>query len=395
MVAAEVYFFYRDCHLVNTTVFPEFRIGFQPHPFMNHTSVRGYTILTSLALIFLISCKGKKETIYPEHRDIVESVYASATVKAQNQYNAIAPVAGLLLSNLVKEGDTVKAGQLIAQIDNTNPALNAENARLALEQAQKNRSRTLDELDAQISTASEQHRLDSLNYFRQKELWAKNIGTKSQLETRKLAFDASGNNLRALRSRYIQTKNQLSTAIDQASNNYSITSRSSGDFNITSKINGRVYALNYEPGELVTTQKPVAVVGDAGNFVLEMTVDEVDISRILIGQKAVLTLDAYRNELYEAEIVKIYPSLDSRSQSFIVEADFTKSPGRMYPGMSAEVSIIIGEKKNVLVIPVDYLTKDGKVLTENGEIAVKTGIRNLEMVEILNGIDKTTKLIRP
>lgn len=362
---------------------------------MKYNNYRFVLILSLPILLISISCKGGKKYTTPEYRNIVESVYASATVKAADQYSVISPVAGILLSNDVKEGDSVAAGQIIARIDNANPALSAENSKLAFEQAKQNYSRILDELDAQIRTATEQHKLDSLNYLRQKSLWEKNVGTQSALENRKLAFEASGNTLRSLQSRYLQTRTQLGIAMEQAANNYAITSKNSGDFNITSRLNGRVYALNYEPGEMVTQQKAVAVIGDAGKFVLELTVDEVDISRIRIGQRTALSMDAYRNEIWEAVITKIYPNLDARSQSFIVEAAFTRAPEKLYPGMSAEASIILGEKKQALVIPLDYLTKEGRVLTDEGEKLVKTGIRNLEFVEILEGIDTKTKLLKP
>lgn len=348
-------------------------------------------VLCSLAVG---ACKGKKEGITAERKTIVESVYASATIKAADQYAAIPPVSGILLENLVKEGDMVTVGQVLAQIENTNPGLNADNARLAYDQAKSN-LKSLDELEAQLNTAKQQYRLDSTNYARQKALWADNIGTKSQLEARQLAFEASRNNVKALQIRYYQTRNQLNTAVSQAANNYAITSKSSGDFSVVSKISGKVYSLNYKPGELVTAQKPVALIGKASDFIMELTVDEVDISRIAMGQKVVVSMDAYRDQIFEGKVSKIYPNLDSRSQSFIVEAVFVKGPPTLYPGMSAEASIVQNEKPNALVIPLSYLTKDDGVITEDGEVGVKVGMRNLEMVEILSGIDEKTKLIKP
>lgn len=355
-----------------------------------YSAVIGILVLSAL----IYSCNSKKKYIKPEKKDIIESVYASAVIKAQNQYSVIAPVTGILLSNNVKEGDRVQAGDIIAQIENANPALNMQNAGLAVSQAKNNMS-SLTELQAQINTARRQHSLDSVNYIRQKELWNQNVGTKNQLENKQLAFEASGNALAALISRYKQSKIQLNDALNQANNNYLMASKTASDFGIASKINGKVYALNYEPGEWVTVQKPIAIVGDASVFLLEMTVDEVDISRISLGQKVLLSMDAYASEVFEAKVSKIYPSLDTRSQSFIVEAEFTKAPAKLYPGMSAEASVIIQEKKNCLVIPLSYLGKDNKVVTKDGEKAVKPGIRNLEWVEILSGIDEKTELLRP
>jgi len=351
-------------------------------------------LLIIIVLFTGVSCNSKKQEIQAEKKDIVESVYASATIKAAQQYNAIAPVSGLLLENFVKEGDSVVAGQIIARIENANPGLNAENARLALELATRNMA-GLKELEAQMSSAKSQLILDSINYFRQIALWKKNIGTRSQLELREQAWHVSQNNYSALKTRYRQSKIQLETAAEQARNNYSITSKTNSDFSITSKISGMVYSLNYEPGELVSPQLPIAIVGQSGNFLMEMAVDEADISRIKIGQKVVVSMDAYRGEVFDGIVTKIYPNLDMKTQSFLVESNFVKSPKTLYPGMSAETSIVIREKKNTLVIPIAYLKENNKVVTEDGELTVKTGLKNLEYVEILSGIDSGTKLIRP
>src|SRR5262249_12413474 len=117
--------------------------------------------------------------------------------------------------------------------------------------------------------------------------------------------------------------------------------------------------------------------------------------RISLGQKVLITMDAYRGEVFEGKISKIYPNLDVRSQSFIVEAEFVKRPSVLYPGMSAEANIVVHEKKNALVIPIAYLKGNDAVLTEDGEKKVKTGLKSIDYVEILSGIDKNTELLRP
>lgn len=345
-------------------------------------------------LLITVSCSGSKSRIKPEEQDIVESVYASAMVKSADQYVVYSPVSGLLQANLVKEGDTVLAGQTIAQIENTNPGLNAENARLALELAQRNMG-NLDELQSQISTAERQYTLDSVNYDRQAELWRQNIGTKAQLESRQLALAASKNNLQSLRTRYRQTRIQLQLAKEQAENAYAMTTKSSNDFSITSKINGRVYMLNYKVGELVVPQQPVALIGRAGQFMMELTVDEVDITRVFGGQKIVISMDAYPGKVFEGIVSRILPNMDVRSQTFKVEAEFVDVPPSLYPGLSAEVNIVINKKSHALVIPLEYLKSNDTVVTKEGEKKVKIGLRSLDKVEILEGIDKNTELIKP
>lgn len=341
----------------------------------------------------LSNCSSSTQTVTAERKDIVESVYASATLKAADQYTVITPVSGVLLELLVKEGDSVSEGQVLARIENVNPLLSAENARLAVDQA-RNNIQGLEELRSQLATARRQFSQDSLNYERQKQLWNQNIGTKAQLETRQLAKTASANQLNALQVRLKTMQSQYNLALNQAENNLNMSRKNSSDFNVVSRMNGRIYSISYKPGEMISPQKPFGVIGKSSDFIIEMTVDEVDISRVQVGQTVVLGLDAYRDEVFEGTVSRIYPSLDPRSQSFVVEAVFVKSPQALYPGMSAEASIVIREKKNALVVPLDYLTGDS-VKTIDGNRWVKTGLKNLEVAEILEGIDEKTELIKP
>jgi RND family efflux transporter MFP subunit len=187
-----------------------------------------------------------------------------------------------------------------------------------------------------------------------------------------------------LENRYRQAQNALKQA-----------QTSLGDFNITSRVDGKVYSVLKEAGELINAQQALAQVGHADRFIIDMSIDEVDIARLRIGQKVWVSLDAYEGQVYEALISRILPLKDERTQTFSVEALFTDSPDVLYAGLSGEANIVISKKENVLSIPLDLLIEDSKVLTNDGEVEVQTGLRNLEYVEILSGIDSTTILYRP
>ncbi|NNK10498.1 MAG: HlyD family efflux transporter periplasmic adaptor subunit [Flavobacteriaceae bacterium] len=351
-----------------------------------------------LGIIFFSSCSKSRERIKAEKTSITESVYASITIQPDSLYLAYAAVGGILEINLVEEGDNVQKGDAIAQIINNTPKLNMENARLSLELAEQNllgSNAILQSLKEQIEAASLQAVNDSLNYFRQKKLWEQGIGSRSEYDNRKLAYELSQNNLSLKTSAYSQTKNELETKYRQAKNTYKTSSITARDFVIESKINGTVYALYKNPGEIVTNMEPVASVGSSTKFIIEMLVDEVDIVKLQIGQSALITLDAYPSLVFKAEVSKIYPKKDERSQTFTVEALFENPPSTLYPGLSGEGNIIIAQKKDALVIPKEYLLNDSIVETEQGMISVKTGVQDLERVEIVSGIDESTYLLKP
>jgi len=355
-------------------------------------------ILVAICLSLFLSCKDRQDSLFPTKTRLTESVYASVTVQPDSLYQAYASVDGILDNNLVEEGQLVDKGAALMQIINNAPKLNTDNARLALQLAQENymgSSAILGQLEDQIQSASLSLKNDSINYARQKRLWEQHIGSKVQYEGNKLAFELSQNNLKQLNNKYDQTKNELSTQLRQARNNYATSQITTKDFTVTSKINGKVYALFKNPGEIVSTMEPLASVGSASDFIIEMLIDEVDIVKLGVGQKALITLDAYGSEVFEAKISKIYPKKDERSQTFKVEAKFEHPPKRLYPGLSGEGNIIIAEKENALTIPKEYLFEGNKILTPDGAVEVTVGLQNLDRVEIPKGIGETTEILKP
>ncbi len=349
-------------------------------------------------LFLMFSCGEGQERIFPEKTALTESVYSSVTVQPDSLYQAFAAVAGILDMNLVEEGDIVQKETPLAQIINNTPKLNTENAKLALQLAQENydgSSAILKALEDEIQAATLKLQNDSINFFRQKRLWEQQIGSKIEYDNRRLAYDLSLNNLNLLKSRYDRTKNELRTQVQQAKNNYEASKINTGDFTVASKIDGKVYALFKEPGEIVTTLDPLAAIGSATAFIIELLVDEVDIVKVKKDQKVLVTLDAYQDQVFEARVSKIYPQKDKRSQTFRVEALFDKAPVTLYPGLAGEGNIVIAKREDVFVIPRSYLVNGNQVQTEDGLVEVKTGLQSLDKVEILEGLNPDTPIIKP
>ncbi|BFP41247.1 hypothetical protein FGF1_20920 [Flavobacteriaceae bacterium GF1] len=360
-------------------------------------------ILTNAFMVLLIwstlfSCMHNGEKIYPQKLSLTESVYASAIVQPDSLYQAYSAVTGILDKNLCEEGDLVTKGQGIVQIINTSPKLSLDNAKLSWELARENFSGSaaiLKAIQEEILAAELRLKNDSINFFRQKNLWRQNIGSKVEYDNRELDYQLSQNNLRLLKSEYTRTKKELRTQVRQAENNYKTSQTLSKDFTVTSKIDGKVYALYKNPGEIITTMEPVAAVGHSDLFIVELLVDEVDIVKLNLGQPILITLDAYADNVFEATLHKIYPRKDERSQTFKVEALFVSPPHRLYPGLSGEGNIIIAEKEDALTLPKEYVIGKSKVLTEDGEVEITIGLQNMDRIEVLSGIDENTGILKP
>lgn len=346
----------------------------------------------------MAACSSEDQRIQPRTGIITESVYATVTLQPDSLYAVYAAASGIVDEVYRMEGDEVRKGDKIMQITNDVPVLNAENARLALDLARKNyegRAAVLKEIEKEIQVARLRVRQDSLSYFRQKNLREKNVGTQSDFDARKTTYDVSVNNLAALLNRYNRVQHELSTQLKQAENNYQTSLIATRDYAVTSEINGKVYQVVKNQGELVGPQEPVAMIGSSGRYVIEMLVDEVDIARIESGQRVLVTLDAYEGKVFSASLVKIYPQKNERTQTFKAEAVFDTAPRKLYPGLSGEANIIIRTNKSALIIPRSYLTKDDQVKTDKGLISVETGLESMDEVEIISGIGTSTYLYKP
>lgn len=353
----------------------------------------------ALAVIALLASCGKdRETTKPTVGPITESVYASGVVKAAGQYQVYPTATGQVLTLLVKEGDTVRAGTPLLRIDDRSVSATARSASAQvrlLEQNASDNGPVLAQLKETLEQARDKFALDSANYERQKALWAQQIGSKSELEQRELAYNTSKAAVVRASKALAESRERLRTELEVARNNATISTAGSDDRTPASLIDGIVYDLLVEPGELATPQKPVAVVGSATDLYLELEVDEKDIARVQVGQSVSVTLELYEYA-FDATVTRIIPLMDPRSRTFTVEARFREKPPKLFPNITAEANILLRMKDDAITIPASYLVDGTHVLTgEEERTPVRIGLRDLERVEILDGIDSTTVLYKP
>ena len=343
-----------------------------------------------LLLGLLAGCRDNTERVKPVWAAISESVYAAGTVKSGRQYQAFASAGGIIQTVLVREGDSVRVDTPVLVIASDVQQLSQENAALAANQPQ------LEEAHQRIALQRRTMQNDLLQRTRQRELWQQTIGTKLALEQRELAYAASRAAYESAVLSYQTLQRQLDFGAAQARKNLEIAQRQASDFVLRSKINGRVYQLYREKGEAVTPQTPLALLGDARHFVLEMQVDESDIVKIRPGQLVLVTLDSYKGQVFTARVTVISPMMNTGSRTFQVDAAFVRSPPVLYPFVSFEANIVLQTKARALLIPRRMMLDDSTVLKSNGKPArVKTGLRDYQLVEILTGLTPADELTAP
>lgn len=337
------------------------------------------------------SCKTNTESTRPQVENISESVYASGIVKSRHQYEVFSTVNGVISEMRVTEGTLVKKGDVLMTVRNEPAQLNVENARRAAAHADiKANTNKLKEASASIDLARAKLRDDSLLLIRQRNLNAQGVGAQVELEQRELAYKNSATNYQLALLRYRDLKRDLAFSSDQSKTDLKISESLIQDYSIRADRDGKVYKVLKETGELATTQAPVAIIGDAEDFYLELTVDEYDISRIQVGQRLLLTMDSYKGKVFEARVENIEPMMNEQSRSFIVDATFNTRPPELYPNLSAEANIIIRSKQKALIIPRTYLIGDSLVLVGKNETRkVVIGIMDYRKAEVLSGLSES------
>ncbi|TPE42968.1 efflux RND transporter periplasmic adaptor subunit [Pontibacter mangrovi] len=361
------------------------------------TNFRAPLLLLALAQLILVACQRNQEQTSPTVEDITEAVYASGIVKSKDQHQVFPTVSGTVQQIMVTEGDTVRKGAALLKVENETARLSAENARIAAEYARVSANREkLSELQETIDLAKSRVQNDSMLLQRQRNLWKNRIGTRVELEQRELNYENSMTAYKSALLRYQDLKKQLELAARQSQKNLQISQNLAEDYTVRSETGGKVYSVLKEEGEMVSPQTPVAVIGAADEFIVELQVDEYDIARVKPGQRVLLNMDSYKGQVFEAEVYKVNPAMNERTRSFTVEASFVSAPPSLFPNLTTEANIIIRKKENALTIPREYLVDGTYVLTEDEERKqVKTGLKDYQKVEILEGLRKEDVIVKP
>jgi len=355
--------------------------------------------LSIFVLLFFCGCNAGDASLKPVRKDLVQAVYASGKIFPYNHVRIAAKVNGYASRILVKTGDVVKAGTplLILSAPGNDVSISIAETNLQLSEANNNDNRNqLNAAMQDIQSAYVKYQLDSTNYERYKSLWSENITTRLSVDQARTQSDLSWQNYLRSKSIYNNLKTRLSTDVTLAKQQLALQQISKSDYVIAAPYDGRVYDLIVKEGQLITAGTQAVDFGDVNRFEAELDVDETDIGLLQLNQQVLLSMDAYPENPVCTVVREIMPGITQSTKTTIVKADMPADSLKLFSGMSTEANIIISIKKNVLVIPVDYLGADNTVLTKDKKkIAVKPGIRDMDNVEIISGIDEHTEIIKP
>lgn len=343
------------------------------------------------------SCGKKTNETTPIRKDISEAVFASGTLEPENKYNVIAQSEGYIVDLKFDNGSLVKAGQILAVIDNKTNEINAQSSEQLLGLAGQNASPegpTLRQAQSNLQLLKEKFIQDSVQYLRYQKLFQSNSVSKLELENTKLAYENSKTNYNNASQNYRLLKQQTEQQLVIQRSQRDVSSVTGGYNEIKAVLSGKVYKRFKEAGEYVRKGDIIATIGNADTLHANLSVDENNITKIKIGQEVLVQLNVNSQKTYKAKITEIVPSFDEATQSFICKAHFTDKMDFNIAGTQLQANIIVAEKKNALVIPKLFLGYGNKVKTKSkGEVVIQPGFISGEWVEVLSGLDENETII--
>jgi HlyD family secretion protein len=356
----------------------------------------------SLTIIILsllaISCGKKTAETKPIKKDVTESVFASGILEAKGTYDLTAQSDGYLLNINFEQGDLIYQGQILAELDNRESNFNTQSASDLFRISQFNMSSNspaLAQAQSSITLAKQKMELDSLQERRYKSLSDKNSIAKVDYENVLYTYNSSRSSYKTAVENYKKLKQEAQQQL--------ITNKAAKEINkiILSKneikaiVPGRVYKKLKQQGDFVKKGDVIATIGDADTIYAKVNIDETNISKIKIGQKAVVQLNINKNKNYRGIVSEIYPSFDDATQSFICKIYFEDNISFKIVNTQLQANIIIGVQKNALLIPRNFLDFSNHVQIKGQKEKTKviTNFISSDWVQVLSGVDQNTTLI--
>ncbi|HTY43514.1 MAG TPA: efflux RND transporter periplasmic adaptor subunit [Thermoanaerobaculia bacterium] len=325
-----------------------------------------------------------------EKVDLVSKVTANGKIQARNKVDMSALVMGQIVNLAVKEGDHVKKGQLVLQIDRVQLAAQAQGREASLAAMRH-------DLDAAKANAL-QARSD---YDRARQNFQANILAEADYQKAKSTLDAAEATLAATEQRMNSTSADLVASRDSLSKT-----------TVTSPIDGIVTSLPIKEGEVTVVGTmnnagtQLMTISDMAQVEAVMMVDETSVPQVKLGQKATLAIDAYPNRKFEGTVTEVgsspIPKTDpdlltlvanSEAINFKVKIRLDNPPDTIRPGFSVTADIVTGHVDGATAIPIqalvvrDVQSKDKKPSagarpeTEEGVYVVKDGKLEFDKVE--------------
>lgn len=291
-------------------------------------------------------------------RTVVARVKGTGEINPKTKVEMQSKVIGEIVELPVREGDAVRAGQVVVEIEKQQYLAARDQAKALLDQATVNLER------AQVERANAE-----LGLRRAKELLADGVVSQEALERAQLAYDSAAIGERAQRETIAQARSALQRALDDLART-----------TIRSPMDGHVTALNVEKGETAVmgtmnfAGSVLMTIGDLSELLAEVEVAESEVVRLAPGQDARVTVDALPDAPLTGSVVEIGSSGLRKGDvvKFRVKIALAAPDPRVKPGMTAKVEIRTATATDIVAVPLQAVQT--RVLDDSGkEVERKEG----------------------
>lgn len=396
-----------------------------------------------LLVLFMSLQKEPVAAVQLKPQDVTATLTVTGEVQGDITVNFSPPVSARILSVAVDEGDAIRRGQLLVQLDTAQARAQLSEAgaravqagqslrqlevgtreeELALWQARyREAGQQISQAQANLAQAQSRATTDQRNAERLHSLYQQNVASAQEYENAQTQADVSRQDVQRLqagiaaaRAQRAQISAQLAEAErgptreqigEAAAAHQAAVATIQGaearlrDYQIFSSINGIVTQRLQDPGDLGTPGQPVLRAVDPGTLQIFCSVEESDLPKIHVGDPAYVILDALPDVPLNATVRRIgsqvNPENGAAEVRVVLSPDAWSKLGGVHflPGMTADVSIVTGRLRNALVLPATAVrTENGypMVYRFDGNRLQKTPIRaeriSLENFRVISGL---------
>ena len=275
------------------------------------------------------------KTARAERSDLRSVIQATGTLDAVETVDVGTQISGTVKEIYIDYNSVVKKGQLIAEIDSATQQADVAQAEANLMAARA------DLMNSEAVLANAEKSL-----ARTRKLAEKDLIAKADVDTEEKTYLTSKAQVASSRARIAQYQATLNK-----------TKINLGYTRIYSPVDGVVVAKNVEKGQTVAasyqTPSIAEIAKDLSQMQVEVNVDEADIGGVREGQKATFTVDAHPNDPFDGLVtqVRLSPKTTDNVVTYVVIVKVSNNKELLMPGMTANVSLIVEERKDVVVVP--------------------------------------------
>lgn len=344
-------------------------------------------------------------------KDIEQHVIASGRVWVPTRIQVSAQVGGLIVAVGAIEGQHVKVGDLLVQIDDAEARASVGQAKAAVDQAAA-RVDQLRRVGAIVATQGLRQAETNLeraqaDFDRTTKLVASGAVATTELENARRALDVARSQQNTAEAQQLSSapmgadSRVALTALLQAQAQLTGANVRLAQTRITAVQDGVVLSRSVEPGDVVQPARTLLVLAADGDLQVVFQPDERNLASMRLGQKARASADAFPQDVKDGEVSYIAPSVDPQRGSVEVRLRVPDAPKTWKPDMTVSVDLMVAKKVSALTLASDtvrgatsetpyvLVVTDGRITRKN----VTLGIRGEGSIDIASGLGEGDEVV--